>query len=57
MNADLREGVTDGRLKKRIPNTTVTRENARATAEARQGLMPENGFSYGGDACGDGNHP
>lgn len=57
MNAGLREGSTDGSLKKRRPHTEDTKANTAATLKNRAHLLPENGFSYGGDACGDGTHP
>lgn len=58
MNKGLREGATDGSIKKRQPNTETTPGNAAATAKARAHLTAANGFSYGGDAtCVDGTHP
>lgn len=57
MNAGLREGSTDGSDKKRRPHTEATSANNAATLKRRAHLLPENGFSYGGDCCGDGSHP
>lgn len=57
LNGGLREGATDGSVKKRQPNTQTTPGNLAATLKARANLLPNEGFSYGGDGCGDGTHP
>lgn len=54
LNGGLRDGATDGSLKKRRPHTADTPANTAATLKARANLLPTEGFSYGGDApsCG-----
>ena len=49
MNADLREGVTDGKYRKARPNTSLSPEypmNAVRTAGERAGLHPFYGYGF-----------